>query len=134
MYWKYSIGFLIASLIQAALILTAESLNISNLGAKITLMQLIIHIVAGQVAGFLLLWVMRTVRQIGEATLWVTGTVFGVLVWAVTLTINSMQGTVNAPWNEGLLTVLSSLIAFIVFGIISTYTIKHYGKRMLRYE
>lgn len=132
MYWKYSTGFLIASLIQAVLILTFESLNISNLGAKLTLMQLIIHILAGQVAGFLLLWIMRTVKQIGEANLWVTGIIFGFLVWTILLTINSMQGVVNAPWREGLLTVVSTLFAFIVFGIVSTYTIKEYGKEILR--
>jgi len=51
MYWKYSLGFLIASLTQAAIIAVSEALGISTLGAKITFGQLIIHILAGQAAG-----------------------------------------------------------------------------------
>jgi hypothetical protein len=34
MYWKYSLGFLIASLVQAAIIAVPESLDISKAFAK----------------------------------------------------------------------------------------------------
>jgi len=127
MYTKYSLGFLLASLIQAAIVLVSEFLGISTLGAKLTLMQLIIHIFSGQVAGFVLLYVMRKVEIIGEAQTWITGTTFGILVWFVVLTINSMQGKVNAPWTQGLSTILVSIIAFITYGLITTFTIKKYG-------
>ena len=127
MYTKYSIGFLLASLIQAAIVLVSEFLGISTLGAKLTTLQLIIHIFSGQLAGFVLLYVMRKVEIIGEAQTWITGTAFGILVWFVVLTINSMQGKVNAPWTQGLSTILVSIIAFITYGLITTVTIKKYG-------
>ncbi|MFZ5989102.1 MAG: hypothetical protein ACOYWZ_18525 [Bacillota bacterium] len=128
---KYSAGFLIASLIQVGIIMTAEALGISSLNANLTFMQLLVHIMVGQITGFILLFVMRNVKAVGRATTWVTGIVFGFITWWVLLSINSTLRTVQAPWNQGLETVISSLAAFIVYGVISTYTIKRYGRRMI---
>lgn len=47
MYIKYSLGFLIGSLIQAGIVMLAENIGISQMGAKLTFMQLITHILAG---------------------------------------------------------------------------------------
>lgn len=126
MYLKYSIGFLIASLIQAGTIMLAETLGISSLGAKLTVMQLITHILAGQIAGYVLLYIMRKSEVINKVNIWVIGIIWGIIVWAIILTINSMQGTIKAPWSQGLSSVLSSMIAFIIYSVISTYTIKKY--------
>lgn len=124
MYLKYSTGFLIASLVQAGIIMTTEKLGISTLGAKLTAMQLLTHILAGQAVGYLLLLIIRKVEIINKSSFWVIGITTGFLAWLVLLSINSSIGKVNAPWNEGILTVLASITAFIAMGIISSYTIK----------
>lgn len=66
MYLKYSTGFLIASLVQAGIIMTTEKLGISTLGAKLTAMQLLTHILAGQVIGYILLLAMRKFEMINK--------------------------------------------------------------------
>lgn len=124
MYLKYSTGFLIASLVQAGIIMTTEKLGISTLGAKLTAVQLLTHILAGQAIGYTLLFIMRKFKVTNKANFWTIGIITGTLAWLLLLSINSSIGKVNAPWNEGLSTVLSSIIAFITMGIISAYTIK----------
>jgi hypothetical protein len=128
MYWKYSLGFLIASLVQAAIIAASEFLGISTLGAKITFGQLIIHILAGQAAGFLLMVIMQGIKGIAKTNFWVIGCIYGAIVWVILVSINSTQGTINAPWTQGTSTIIASLLAFVVYGIIATYTIKKYGE------
>lgn len=127
MHLKYSVGFLIASLVQAGILMLTELLGISTLDAKFTLMQLLTHILAGQVLGYILLFTIRRLEFFNKSNIWVTGIISGLIAWGVLLTINSSLGKVNAPWNEGIATVLSSMIAFIAFGLIATYTIKEYG-------
>lgn len=129
MYWKYSLGFLVASLIQAGIIAASESLGISTLGAKITFGQLIIHVLAGQAAGFLLMVIMQGIPSIAKTNFWLLGGIYGAIVWAVLIPINSAQGTINAPWTQGTSTVLASLLAFMFYGVISAYTIKNYGEQ-----
>ena len=124
MYLKYSTGFLMASLFQAGIIMLTEKLGISTLGAKLTAMQLLIHILAGQAVGYILLMVMRKFESLSRANFLTIGITTGILAWFILLTINSSIGKVNAPWNEGFSTVLASMIAFITMGIISSYTIK----------
>lgn len=124
MYLRFSIGFLIASLVQAGIILITESLNISSLNPKVTIAQLILHILTGQIAGFLLWYVMKNVKSIGKTDPWITGVIYGVALWVVVLSINSMRGVVESPWSTGIATVLSSILAFIAFGIIASVTIK----------
>ncbi len=132
MYWKYSVGFFIASLVQAAIIVGSESLGISTLGAKITFGQLIIHILAGQAAGFLLMVIMQGITGIAKANFWLLGSIYGAIVWAILIPINSAQGTINAPWTQGTSTIIASLLAFSVYGIISAYTIKNYGEQHVK--
>lgn len=124
---KYSVGFLIASLVQAAIIMLTEALAISSLGAKLTITQLIIHIFAGQIAGYILLFIMTKVSATNQTNTWTTGSIYGIIVWAILLSINSTLGTVRAPWSQGVLTILSSMIAFITYGIIATYVIRKYS-------
>jgi len=129
MYWKYSLGFLIASLTQAAIIAVSEALGISTLGAKITFGQLIIHILAGQAAGFLLMVIMQGTTGIAKTNFWLLGSIYGVIVWAALVSINSAQGTIHAPWTQGTTTIIASLLAFVVYGIVAAYTIKRYKKQ-----
>lgn len=124
MYLKYSTGFLIASLVQAGIIMTTEKLGISTLGAKLTAMQLLTHILAGQVIGYILLLAMRKFEMINKTNFWIIGITTGIVAWLILLSINSSIGKVNAPWDQGLPTVLSSITAFVTMGIIANYTIK----------
>ncbi len=132
MYLKYSMGFLIASLFQAGIILATESLGLSTLGAKLTAMQLLTHIIAGQVVGYILLSIIRKLKVVSTAKVWTIGSVTGITAWLILLSINSALGKVNSPWTQGFSTVISSLVAFIAFGIIATYTIKKYGYMKVR--
>lgn len=127
MHLKYSVGFLIASLVQAGIIALTEALDISTLGAKLNAMELLIHILSGQVLGYILLFTIRKVEFFNKANIWLTGLIAGGLAWLVLFSINSSLERVNAPWNEGSSTILSSMVAFISFGVIATYTIKEYG-------
>lgn len=127
MYLKYSVGFLIASLIQAGIIMATESLGISTLGAKLTAIQLLTHILVGQVLGYIILFIIKKLKIVNKDNILVTANIAGIIAWFILLPINSSIGKVNAPWTQGLSTVLSSIIAFVVFGIIATYTVKTYG-------
>ena len=128
MYWKYSLGFLIASLTQAAIIAVSEALGISTLGAKITFAQLIIHILVGQAVGFLLMVIMQSIKGIAKTNLWLLGSIYGAIVWAALVSINSAQGTIRAPWTQGASTIIASLLAFVVYGMAVTCTIKKQEK------
>ena len=123
MYLKYSLGFLIASLVQAGVVALTEYMNISSLNVNMTFPQLLIHIIAGQVAGYILLLAMRKIEFIRSAGTLAIGVVWGIIVWAIIIPINSAQGKINAPWSHTA-TLLFSIMAFILFGIISAYTIK----------
>jgi len=52
----------------------------------------------------------------------------GAIVWVILVSINSTQGTINAHWTQGASTIIASLLAFVVYGITVTYTIKNYGE------
>lgn len=132
MYWNNSLGFLIASLVQAGIIATSEYLGISTLGAKITFGQLMIHILAGQAVGFLLMVIIQVIRGMANVNLWLLGSVYGTIVWITLVSINSAQGTINAPWTQGVSSVISSLLAFIVYGLIAAYTIKRYREIIVK--
>lgn len=132
MYWKYSLGFLTASLIQAGIIASSESLGISTLGAKITFGQLIIHVLTGQAAGFLLMVVMQGISGVGRANFWLLGGIYGAIIWLALTTINSAQGVIRSPWTQGISTITASLLAFLVYGIISAYTIKIFGEQRVK--
>jgi hypothetical protein len=127
MYIRYSLGFLIGSLIQAGIVMLAENSGISHMGAKLTLMQLFTHILAGQIAGYILLFLIRKVKSIQHLNTFVTGAIWGLIVWAIVIPLNAALGKVTLPWEAGAGTVISSLLAFIIFGIIAAFIIKHYG-------
>lgn len=129
MYWRYALGFLIASLTQAAIIAVSEALGISTLDAKITFGQLVIHIFAGQAVGFLLMVIMQGIKGIAKANVWLLGSIYGAIIWGALVSINSAQGTINAPWTQGASTIIASLLAFAVYGITATYSIKRYGEQ-----
>lgn len=126
---RYSIGFLIASLSQAGIVMATESLGISTLGAKFTIIQILSHILVGQVLGYIIFYLLKNNESLRTFKVWIIGSVAGIIAWAMLLTINSSLGKVKTPWSQGASTVLSTVIAFIVFGIIATYTIKKYDYR-----
>lgn len=77
MYIKYSLGFLVASLIQAGIVALAEFLNISSLNVKITASQLLIHILAGQIAGYILLFI---VKKLPKDNLFILGNLTFIII------------------------------------------------------
>src|SRR5699024_3034622 len=132
MFIRYSLGFMIASIIQAGIIMLTEEVGISQLGATLTITQLVIHILAGQVVGYILLFIIRKVKPIQRLNAFITGAIWGVVIWVILLPLNAAQGNVKLPWEAGIGTVISSLLAFITFGILAAYTIEHYVKENIR--
>ena len=128
MYIKYSLGFLVASLVQAGIIWLTETAGLSTLDAKFTLTQILIHVLAGQIAGYLLLLAYRNIAGIEKYGTLFVGLIYGLIVWAVLIPINSIVlNDINPPWTQGMYTLVSSLIAFIVFGVMAARTIKSHG-------
>ncbi|MPN54013.1 hypothetical protein SDC9_201682 [bioreactor metagenome] len=83
-----------------------------------------IHILVGQAAGFLLMVITQGIKNIAKISVWLVGSVYGAVVWLALVSINSTQGTIKAPWTQGATTIIASLLAFIVYGVIVAYTIK----------
>lgn len=129
MYLKCSLGFIIGSLIQASIIMFTENVGISNLGVNLTANQFVIHIFTGQLAGFILLLILRKAERIQRLSFTTIGIVYGLILWSIVLPFNASRGKVNLPWEAGGGTVISSLFVFIVFGVIAAFTIKRYGNR-----
>lgn len=129
MFLKFSSGFLLASLFQALIVYLGELMGISTLDAKFTFGQLLTHIVVGQAAGYILLVLIARVEALSHTKTVIIGAVYGTLLWWLLLTINSALGNVNAPWNEGISTILVSLSAFMAYGMISAFAIRRYGRK-----
>lgn len=97
MHIRYSLGFMIASIIQAGIVMLAEDVGISQLGAKLTITELIIHILAGQVVGYILLFIIRIAKPIQRLNAFITGAVWGIIIWAILIPLNAVQGKVTLP-------------------------------------
>ncbi|WP_143018593.1 MULTISPECIES: hypothetical protein [unclassified Candidatus Frackibacter] len=124
---NYFIGFLLASLAQAGIVFTGESLNISTLNPKFSLGQLLIHIIVGQIAGWILVYLVNNVKSIASLSKWLIGIIYGFLVWVIVLPIAASQGTITTTWMQGT-NLIISLTAFLLFGIIVAYTV-YLGQR-----
>lgn len=73
--------------------------------------------------------IMQGIRGITKINFWLLGSIYGAIVWAALVSINSAQGTIHAPWTQGASTIIASLLAFVVYGVTTTYTIKRYGEQ-----
>lgn len=127
MYLKYSLWFAIASIVQAGIVLASEKLGLSTLGIVLTPTQFIIHILAGQLFGYLLLFAMRKIKVVQDAQAWLSGGIMAIIAWFVLYSFNSALGEVKVPWTQGPSTIISTLIAYLVFGFIVAYSIKRIG-------
>lgn len=101
MYLKYSIWFAIASIVQAGIVLASETLGLSTLEIVLTPTQFLIHIIAGQMFGYLLLIIIRKIKVIRESCAWLSGGTMGVIAWLVLYSFNSAIGAVTVPWTQG---------------------------------
>lgn len=119
---KYSIGFLSASLIQGGLVLILNSLSIGTTYNN----SLLYYILTGQVAGYLLLYVIKNIKILAEINDFVIGFIFGILIWTISLPITFMIGTVDITWN---FSILSDIITYGIFGIMAQNAIKTYGTK-----
>lgn len=122
-YIKYSIWFAIASIIQAGIVLASEKLGLSTLGIVLTPTQFLIHILAGQIFGYLLVFTVRILKIAKESYIWLSGVIMGIVAWFVLYSFNSAIDAVTVPWTQGLSSILSSLTAYLVFGLIVAYAI-----------
>jgi len=73
--------------------------------------------------------IMQGIKGIAKTNFLLLGSIYGAIVWIVLVSINSLQGTINAPWTQGASTIIASLLAFVVYGITATYTIKRNGEQ-----
>lgn len=124
---KLTTGFIVASLVQAGIIVFAENAGIIILEPKLTSLQLFYHILIGLVTGFILYYIILKVPTISNLKSYYVGTIYGIILWPINLGIGSMQGVVNSPLNFNIITVIWTLVAFIVYGLIVSYSIYYYG-------
>lgn len=127
-YWSYSIGFFIASLVQAAVVLVSEKIGLSSLGVTMSTMQLLVHFFVGQIAGYLFLYLWRNSNTVKNLNMWFTGLLIGLIFWTVNIPIASYFEKLNWPPSIGLTTTLVTLTAFLFFGFICSYTIISLGR------
>lgn len=121
---RRSIWFLAASLAQAAVVFMAEGSGLSRLGARETATQLLIHVLVGQVAGYVLAIAIDNVPVLRRASIWLVGPAYGVLFWWIALSLAAARGTVRAPWTQGTGTVFWTLVAFVAYGLIAAAGIR----------
>ncbi len=120
-------GFITASLVQAGIIMFGEYERITALDAKMTSFQLFTHIIVGLVAGYILYYIIKKIPSIRKIHSFYIGTIYGIILWPIVLGIASTQDKVNSPLLINTTTVLWTLIAFILYGVIVTYSIYSYG-------
>jgi len=116
--------FLVASLSQAAVVFLAERVGLSTLGARATALQLLVHVLAGQLAGYILALALDQSPALKRASIWAVGPVYGALFWWIALSLAAARGTVRAPWTQGAPTVSFTLLAFMVFGVIAAAVVR----------
>lgn len=120
----YSLSFLLASLVQAGIVIMAEWAGLTTLGARATAVQLLVHVLVGQAAGYGLLLLSRAVPALRRMSPWITGPVYGFLFWAVALSIAAGRGAVRAPWTQGWPTVVITLAAFVAYGVVAAVALE----------
>ncbi len=125
-YVKYSAWFALASVLQALIVLASEKLGLSTLGIVLTPAQFAIHILAGQFFGYLFLIAVRLVIKIKIAPAWLSGIGLAIIAWFALYSFNAALDAVQVPWTQGLTTIVSTLVAYLVFGLIVAYTVKKY--------
>jgi len=124
MFIRLTIGFIIASLIQAAIVMIGENLNITSLDVNLDFLQLVTHIITGIVAGYILYFIIINTEKLENANLYLVGVIYGIILWPIVLGIASLQGKVNNPLNMDAITIIWTMTAFAVYGIIANYTIQ----------
>lgn len=129
---KYSLGFLIASLVQMGIIIFTESFNISLLGARLTLIQVLNLILLGQFFGYFFLFVLRLIANTESINYLTNGIILGVIVWTIVLPFASFAGQIRAYPQHEITTIITSLSAFLAYGIITSYTIRKYDHHEIR--
>ncbi len=121
---RHALGFLIASLVQAAIAWMAQIYNIWGLDLRGGWPLLLAHILIGQVAGFVLLGIFRKVVSVAQLNPWFSGPAYGSGLGVVVQAAAWGLGAVRAPWTAGFWTIALSLVAFMVYGALAAVTIK----------
>ncbi len=128
MYLKYSIGFFLASLAQGGVLLLASALGVLVTDIRVSFGAAVYFVLAGQLAGYLLWYILDNIKQIGKMLPWVIGLFYGLIYWVVAIAV--LRHFVKVPKDMVLPTLLSGMVAFIVYGFVAAYSIK----RFLRIE
>ncbi len=127
MVYQLITGFITASLVQAGIIMLGENLNMTMLNAQLDLMQLITHVITGVVAGFILYYLIKNIDILRKSSFYTIGIIYGVILWPLVLGIASTQNKVISPLKLNSITIIWTLTAFAVFGIIVNFTIHRYA-------
>jgi len=98
-----------------------ESVDISN---KFFVITGIVTIITGIVAGYILYFIIINAEKLENANLYLVGVIYGIILWPIVLGIASLQGKVNSPLNMDAITIIWTMTAFAVYGIIANYTIQ----------
>lgn len=115
-YFKSSAWFVLASLVQAGIVWAAFQLGWTRFNASLTTSRLLIHLIIGQVAGYLFLTWHKGRPEISGIG---TGLVYGALLWGfLALLLGPAVGFIPSPLGVGMNATLVTLAAFLAFGLI----------------
>lgn len=117
-------GFLMATLAQAAFITLSDFVGLSSLTSGFIGPVLLIFIVLGQVAGWSLFLLNRAVSWLPRLNRWLTGTIYGLAIWAITAPLISSLGAMTPLWYVGSNLIVSTT-SYVIFGIIASLTLRY---------
>ncbi|SFR13695.1 YqhR family membrane protein [Desulfoscipio geothermicus] len=118
-YLTTSLWFVAASTLQAATVWVALRYGLTVFNPGFTLSRLLVHLVFGQVAGYLLFNFFNGRARIPGISY---GIIYGLFLWViVALMIAPALNLITSPLKVGANATLTTLAAFLVYGIVAGY-------------
>ncbi|MDD2421483.1 MAG: hypothetical protein PHC60_06620 [Heliobacteriaceae bacterium] len=122
MFFRFVLGFLIASASQLMVMFMFDIVGIPVLLSPANGAQILVMLVIGQVAGWFLWLLISKNKAFAIRPHWVIGSIYGTLVWIVVGLATALQGQLTFSWAFGPLGLLVSWVAFGIFGIVAAAT------------
>ncbi|WP_366921993.1 hypothetical protein MFMK1_002419 [Metallumcola ferriviriculae] len=114
------VGYFFATLTALAVITLTEIAGFSRLEVAMTPGRLILVLLFGQMLGYLMYYLVQFFEWLQQWGPWSVGIMYGLALWVVVLPIASASTLIAPVMDEGTLSVISTLVAFISYGVVVT--------------
>ncbi len=118
-YIKLSVGFFLASLLQALTVAFGKQIGFSQFAIQFTPFQVVHHFLVGQILGYVIYSLFVSILKRRSILFdFIIGCAYGILAWAAIITIGLHSGVIHPQWLQfgG---VVTTLVAFLIYGAIS---------------